>query len=174
MEKLSLDEIIEILKEKFIIDNELTPRCYLFPNGKILHLDAYTPHSSVTAFLESKGVGHYESGRGGCPILEDEYGCIRINLDSEGFIELSQIKPTNEQYKVLENLMYEYFRYCYRWSIRDDALTIFTPHNAGFKAVYYVIKIYGEPEAIVYLPEDIIKKIKVYYVKGILYEGIDK
>ena len=81
--------IEEQLGSIYRIDDEACPRTYIFPDGKYLHLNSYTSHNYVKIDLQNKyGYSEDES-------QIENYGVIRVNMDSEGFVALSKIPQPN-------------------------------------------------------------------------------
>lgn len=164
-QEITIDYLESVLKDTFeISSSKLYPRCYLFPNGNILKLDAYTSHKNVEGVLIKKNIVSELSTGGGCELLEN-LGCIRINLDSEGFIGLSEKAPTNIQYEKLKEIIDKYMFEPHIWRYwSGNKIAIITPHSDGFKVVLYDINDYTV--------SDILNRIKRYYSTGILYEEV--
>jgi len=159
---VTIDDFEKALSLKFSIDYNLTPRGYIFPNGKNLALDYYTSHGQVLHFLIKNGcVEEYEGiYDGGCPPLED-LGCIRTNLDSEGFVMLSVKEPTAKQYEVLLDFFDKYLDRKHQWRYSSD-LMILTPHQkSDFAKISLTNKV----------SDDIVDIIRNYYRTGRIVES---
>lgn len=159
----TIDEFEEVLKQKFVISDKLTSRGFIFPNGKNLELSSYKSHGMVTQWLVENGyVDNTESvWEGGCPPIED-LGCIRTNLDSEGFIMLSKIEPTPIQYDKLLIFFDLFLNRKWSWKFGRE-LMILTPHQKGDYAKFSV-----EDK----VSDDFVNIIKNYYRIGRLVENI--
>lgn len=149
------NDIIKILKKKYIINNEICPRCYLLPDGSILHLDYNISHRDVAYYLADKKYDDIFDADEAMKYLSS-LGFIRVNLQTEGFVMLNNIKPTEEQYDKLEELLDAYLGNIWKSSpyfrlIEPDL----TYHN------------YNQHEIV---SKDIIRLIKRYYINGILVE----
>lgn len=109
----TIEEIEEILKEKFTISDEPCDRTYIFPDGKFLHIPIFNSnHASIEYFLKEKGIiPEDEKPSGSCKFIED-LGCIRGNLRKEGFVGLSIKPPTSQQYESLKTFIDKYQHSC--------------------------------------------------------------
>lgn len=159
---VTIDDFEKTLSLKFSIDYNLTSRGYIFPNGKNLALDSYTAHSNVLHFLIENGyVEEYEGiYSGGCPPLED-LGCIRTNLDSEGFVMLSVKEPTAKQYEVLLDFFDKYLNRKYQWRYGSDLMIFPSNQKADFVRISLTNKV----------SDDIVDIIKNYYRTGRIVES---
>lgn len=103
---MTTGELKKILKEKYTINSELCRRNYLFPDGDVLHLDRYNSHDDVKWWLQKeKGFSAEDSE------LEN-YGCIRMNFENEGFVALPKVSPTYIQYEKLYEAFDKFLRGC--------------------------------------------------------------
>ena len=162
---MSIEEITKVLKKKYKISPQPAARCYIMPNGDFLALDDYNSHNQVQWFLIDQGVvkDSPELHEGGCPTLED-MGAIRCNLLSEGFIMLSQERPTQAQYDSLIKLLDEFLPRRGMWRFNQREIMLLTPHQkTDFKFF----------DAVDNTSDDIVRIIKNYYDFGILTEGFD-
>lgn len=156
--------IEEQLGSIYKIDDEACPRTYIFPDGKFLHLNSYTSHNYVKIDLQNRyGYSKDES-------QIENYGVIRVNMDSEGFVALSKIPPTERQYVALRKELDE----CWMpWAWRCGKFMIIEPERdadgyylkGGFH--YYST---GNDR---YTADEFIKIIRRYYVTGKLVESLE-
>lgn len=158
----TIKEFEEVLSKKYKIGDKLTARGYIFPDGKNLELNYYNSHGQVNQWLiQNNYVDEYEGiYDGGCPPLED-LGCIRTNLETEGFIMLSKVEPTAKQYEVLLDFFDKYLDRKHQWRYGSD-LMILTPHQkSDFAKISLTNKV----------SEDIVDIIRNYYRTGRIVES---
>lgn len=157
----NINDFERVLSQRYTISDEPSSRSYVFPSGKFLAL-SYESHASVLHWLIKHEYVEQESNTysGGCPPIED-LGCIRVNLDTEGFIMLSKVEPTSRQYNALLNLLDKFWgrRVMWRWS---SDLMILEPHQ---KSQYKYFSLTNKTS------DDIIYIIKNYYQTGRLVES---
>lgn len=160
----NVNEIINSLERKYTISNNThCARGYILPDGKILELDIFNSHASVNNYLIDQGFKKPDDEKTFIPEL---ISFIRFNFLSEGFVALTNIKPTLEQYDILDKL-FQYFIDEKNMHINYDDFMIIEPHPS-FK--FHRYKLYGEDA---YFSDDYIKIIKRYYTTGVLVEKLD-
>lgn len=147
----------DALDNRYLIDDKPVPRCYIFPDGKFLHLDEYKSHQEVERTLVSMKVvkSSPKLWEGGSPTIED-LGCIRCNLLDEGFIMLSKIEPTYKQYDSLLRFLDMFLSRKPFWKY-FSGLMILTPHQ---KSDFKVYDLDGK------ISDDFVDIIKDYYRTG--------
>jgi len=157
----NINDFEKVLSQRYTISDEPSSRSYVFPSGKILAL-GHNSHASVLHWLIKNEYVEHESDTytGGCPPIED-LGCIRVNLDTEGFIMLSKVEPTSRQYKALLNLLDKFWGRHVMWRWSSD-LMILEPHQ---KSQYKYFSLTNKTS------DDIIYIIKNYYQTGRLVES---
>lgn len=161
-------ELEQALSSDYVIDREPTGRCFIFPDGKFLHLDRGRSHIRVEYWLIEHGLAAEDehSRDGGSPTLQG-LGVIRAHMDEEGFIMLNGLEPTAQQYESLSELLFRYMDRKYTGFWADGrSLTLMTASGDGQKMLEYPA---GQ-----YTPDDIIHIIRHYYSTGILYESRGK
>ena len=144
---MTKEELLQIIINEYKCSGIAYGSMYILPDGVLLDLgDSGYGHSNLSLLLDEYGFEiNYEPGK--ASKLLKYMGWIRLNTKIN-FIDLSNIKPTNEQYKKLLialDYMKEY--------------QITTPDKQ--------VKIYKNR-----VSDDIIKLIKRYYASGVLYENL--
>lgn len=157
-------DIIKAVKEKFNASNyPVSGPTYILPDGSFLDIagtfdpknsyEDFPCHAEVEGFLLDIGLSNQVVDVSGSPTLES-LGAIRCNdLADNNFIQLSNIRPTSDQYESLENWIYEN-------ATHRSELIVATPEFIQYKKY--------DPEDVEY----IIKRIKRYYTSGNLYENM--
>ena len=165
MSTRKIEELENILAQHYQIDNTPCARTYIFPDGKFLHLDSYKSHAKVKQLLQDEyGYTEKESE------LED-YGVIRVNLNDEGFVALSKIKPTEKQY---DSLTIELDKFFNNQGFKYGYFMLIEPQkdNQGYYSKsafhYYDTNIDRR-----YSTDEFIKLIKNYYASGVLKEKLN-
>ena len=153
-------DIIKAVKEKFNASNyPVSGPTYILPDGSFLDIagtfdpknsfEDFPCHAEVEGFLLDIGLSNQVVDVSGSPTLES-LGAIRCNdLADNNFIQLSNIRPTSDQYESLENWIYEN-------ATHRSELIVATPEFIQYKKY--------DPEDVEY----IIKRIKRYYTSGTL------
>lgn len=164
IESINKQEIIKAVKEKFDAQNyPVEGPTYILPDGSFLDIagtfdpknsfEDFPCHAEVEGFLLDIGLSNQVVDVSGSPTLES-LGAIRCNdLADNNFIQLSNIRPTSDQYESLENWIYEN-------ATHRSELIVATPEFIQYKKY--------DPEDVEY----IIKRIKRYYTSGNLYENM--
>ena len=137
-----------ILRDGYITTNPETHSKYA---NKVAH---FKPDLELQKYLYNN---HYIDKIDTNVMLTDKLGFIRVNGDNEDFICITNVRPTPEQYQALRDWLKEYFK-------RENSLEV-TEWKSGQTASY------SYPE---YDVEDIINKIKKYYITGELTEGLEE
>ena len=172
-ESLDTNNIISLLSNTFGTTDEPQPTAmYLLPNGRFLFTTPLEPsddcdyeideHRNIDDFLFHKGI--IEDDRyledDGSLFTEKVLNCIRFNITDDyygdySYIQLNQKQPTSQQYTSLLKIF-------------DYAI------NHGYKYISIIFDTqYGKQvrlELNNYTSDELIKKIKRFYVNGILTE----
>ena len=135
---------------------------FIFPDGRFL--SGFGAHYEIEEVIQALDKSNYPDVN----ISGDDYyiystlsdlGCVRGRFDKyENYFQLSQIRPTYEQYDSIEWAL----DIMQRQNI-SNRVFIETP-NKGESKVYTFND---------YTTDEIISKIKRYYTSGILYEGVE-
>lgn len=164
MKAYTAGDMERALSSDYIIDGEPAGRCFIFPDGRFLHLDRGHSHLRVEYWLIEHGYAEEDEHTrdGGSPTLQ-ALGVIRAHMDEEGFIMLNGKAPTEAQYASLSELLYRYMnkRYTGFWA-DGGSLTLMTDTDGDRRLLKYPASRYS--------PDDIIHIIRRYYGTGILYE----
>lgn len=129
---------------------------YILPNGKLLNLSKCKHHSEVDQFLVDEGIIDGEVVvTGGSPAIE-AVGCIRCD-NVKYYIGLSKEQPTSEQYNSLLIWLDNHFKF-------TKLITVLSPD--GVLSVDYSV---DED----FISDDVVDRIRRYYVSGKLYEQLD-
>ena len=152
------------LSADYVVDREPAGRCFIFPDGKFLHLDRGHSHIRVEYWLIEHGFaeedGHTRDG--GSPTLQN-LGVIRAHMDEEGFIMLNREAPTEHQYEALSELLDKYMdrKYTGFWDSGENLTLIADVEGRQVFPKYSVRE---------YSPDDILHVIRYFYGTGILHE----
>ena len=151
-------EILEKVKSHFgTVDRPYYGPTYILPDGSLLNLDGRGHHSSVEHYLIENELSNRECIKtGGSPTIE-ALGCIRCDM-VKYYIGLSEEQPTREQYNSLLVWLDQHSRFV-------KIITIFGPG--------------GEPSTNYrfnsdFISDDVVDRIRRYYISGKLYEQLDK
>lgn len=121
-------------------------------DGLLLNLQNYAHHADVENYLIDKGLSNeIKSTMLGSPTLYKE-GCIRCDTDKY-YIALTERQPTREQYQSL----LEWLDYLFTTT---NIVEVITPDNQQI--------VYNKNNII---PDEIIDRIRRYYLSGKLYEA---
>ena len=144
---MTKEESLEIITNEYKCSGIICGSMYILPDGMFLDLgDSGYGHSNLSSLLDEYGFEiNYEPGK--TSKLLKSMGWIRLNTKIK-FIDLSNIKPTNEQYEKLL-IALDYMKE-YQITTSDKQ-----------------VKIYKNR-----VSDDIIKLIKRYYASGVLYENL--
>lgn len=158
-----LINIILHLAERYRIDDEPCPRTYIFPDGSFIHLDCYNSHQDMKNWLKG------EFGYSAEEVQVENYGCIRVNLDTEGFIALSAVKPTDAQYEALLRELDDCWSKC-SWKYGKFMLIEPERDENGqyLKDGFHFYSIGADR----YTSDEFVKIIKRYYATGRLVEDV--
>lgn len=148
------DEILEFVKQYFgTVSEPYNGSTYILPDGTMLNLSNYTHHSEVEKVLIKNGYSkHTYVPSGGSPTMRN-LGAIRCDT-TKYYIDLPLESITRAQINTL--LVWLDFL-CYQCRF----ISVYA--NEG--------RDYCEYSFNEYIPDDIINKIKRYYVFGKLYEN---
>lgn len=153
-----MNEILTKIKDHFgVVDRPYYGPTYILPDGTLLDLRGRGHHSSVEHWLIENGLSNSEYIKtGGSPTVE-ALGCIRCD-NVKYYIGLSEEQPTREQYNTLLIWLDDHSRF-------TKVITVFSPG--------------GEPStnyrfASDFISDDIVDRIRRYYISGKLYEQLDK
>ena len=150
-------EILEKVKSHFgAVDRPYYGPTYILPDGSLLNLDGRGHHSVVEHYLIENGLSNREYIKtGGSPTIE-ALGCIRCDM-VKYYIGLSEEQPTREQY---------------------NSLLVWLDQHSRFTRIITVISPGGEQSTDYrfnsdFISDDIVDRIRRYYVCGKLYEQLD-
>ena len=130
---------------------------YILPDGSLLDLRGRGHHSSVEHFLIDNNLSDREYIKtGGSPTIE-ALGCIRCD-NVKYYIGLSEEQPTREQYNSLLIWLDNHSR-------TTKLITVMSP--GGKTSIDYRFT----PD---FISDDVVDRIRRYYVSGKLYEQLDK
>lgn len=130
---------------------------YILPDGSLLDLRGRGHHSSVEHFLIDNNLSDKEYIKtGGSPTIE-ALGCIRCD-NVKYYIGLSEEQPTREQYNSLLIWLDNHSR-------TTKLITVMSP--GGKTSIDYRFT----PD---FISDDVVDRIRRYYVSGKLYEQLDK
>lgn len=153
-----MNEILEKVKSHFgVVDVPYYGPTYILPDGSLLNLLGKGHHSVVEHYLIDEGISNNKYiETGGSPTIET-LGCIRCDM-IKYYIGLSEEQPTREQYNSLLIWLDQHSRL-------TKIITIFGPN--------------GEPSTNYrftsdFISDDIVDRIRRYYISGKLYEQLDK
>lgn len=173
-ESLDTNNIISLLSNTFGTTDEPQPTAmYVLPNGKFLYTTPLEPsddcdyeideHRNIDDFLFHKGI--IEDDRyledDGSLFTENVLNCIRFNISDEyygnyAYIQLNQKQPTSQQYDSLLKVFDYVITHRYKY------LSIILDNQYGKQ-----VKL----ELNNYTADELLKKIKRFYVSGILTEN---
>lgn len=153
-----MNEILIKVKEYFgVVSKPYYGATYILPDGSILDLQRYGHHSSVEKWLIDNNLSNEEYIKtAGSPTIEN-LGCIRCD-NVKYYIGLSEEQPTREQYNSLLVWLDDHSRF-------TRLITVFGPN--------------GEPSTNYrftsdFISDDVVDRIRRYYISGKLYEQLDK
>lgn len=142
------------------IDNAKGLALFILPSGNVL--SGFNAHYEIEEVIQALGKSNYQD----VDISSDNYymystlsdlGCIRCRLDQyENYFQLSQIRPTYEQYDTIEALID-----LMQQRHISNRVFIETPNKQESKAYLFDN----------YTTDEIINRIKRYYTSGKLYEN---
>lgn len=162
--RLYEDDLIALVGEWFGLYTDVSApganRCFITPEGYIIPTPNGQPHYRIRDWMFARGIVKTDNTGAGVEELEN-LGCIRVNLDREGYIALSNVKPTYEQYETLEKLFYKYL-----WKFPTFIVSTTTDNQFQQYRI--------DSSDIAGCIDYIIKRIKRYYASGTLYESKSK
>ena len=176
-ESLDTNNIISLLSNTFGTTDEPQPTAmYVLPNGRFLFTTPLEPsddcdyeideHRNIDDFLFHKGI--IEDDRyledDGSLFTENVLNCIRFNITDEyygnySYIQLNQKQPTSQQY----NALLKIFDYIINNRYKYISIIFDTQYGKQIRI-----------ELNNYTSDELLKKIKRFYVSGILTENKNK
>lgn len=169
--EMDINKYINQKFKDYLFEQPISGPTYITPDGYFLSIidiandmgegfpEDFPCHGAIQTLMMQDGVaekaGSYDDGS---PVLR-ENGFIRLNdVEAENnYIELSKLKPTNEQYEALE-------KWLDKNSLNFESVNICTEQFNNAKQYFY------SDETV----DEIIKKIKRFYTTGELLEKIVK
>ena len=146
-------ELLNVIKSEFgVLDVPTMGISYIMPDGKFLNMKNYTHHSDVEKFLIDKGLSKYEYRQTQGSQTMYDLGAIRCDTN-KWYMVLSERQPTYEQYQAL-------LVWLDMLSSRQPCVEIYTYDGQVQK--------YNFSEDCV--SDDIVNKIRRFYIFGKLYE----
>lgn len=145
-------DILALVEEEFgTEDLPYKGITYIMPDGKFLDLRGVTNHSDVEKFLIDSGLSDYEYKKTQGSQTMFDLGCLRCDT-VKWYIVLPERQLTSEQY---------------------DSLLIWLDSMASSRQNF--IEVYADGQVQRYrfsdvIPDEIVDKIRRYYIFGTLYE----
>ena len=167
-ESVDADGLQQKITNLFTVSDTVNNQCkrgYVTPDGKFIQLNASLSHQAFKNKLQDVyGISEEES-------QVENLGYIRYNLDGEGFVALSNKKPTEAQYKALEELLDAFLKVgCWRYGV----FMLIEPYNVDDKVdgqipkeLFHRFEVYGSDGI---TTDEVIKKIRMYYNSGKIRE----
>lgn len=151
-------EILEKIKSHFgTVDRPYYGPTYILPDGSLLDLNGKGHHSAVEKWLIENNLSENDYVKtGGSPTVE-ALGCIRCDM-VKYYIGLSEEQPTREQYNSLLVWLDQHSRF-------TKIITIFGPNGEPSTNYRFTLD---------FISDDIVDRIRRYYISGKLYEQLDK